>query len=377
MVIWFVTDSIRWTVDRLHGVNSTALGGGVGGAEAMTVGLCRHLADRGHTVTIWATKCDAPGWYGPILWRRAESLRRALMTEPSPDVIVSVRRPEVFSLPEAQAVSSQRVLWAHDVLERSQGLIPLLANVDTTVYVSEWHRRQWEEVCPSLARQFYSWVTPVASEARWFVPHAPVDDQVARQTFLYASAPDRGLVPLLQMWPRIKTALPEATLIVTGYSADISRITIIADRLIEKTNAAVGGVVLARSLDKPGYYATLAKCRLLLYPGVYFQETNGHVCSEAMAAGVIPLVSKMGALPETLPETAGVLFDGDAESADYQDRYVAEVLRLASPDADAEVAHRQAVGKAHVLPRITYDFIADLWDTRLRLLPVERTVATW
>lgn len=379
MKICFLIDSIRWTPERLAGVNTAALGGSVGGTEAMTVGLCRHLASRGNDVTLWATKLDAPGMYDGLRWRSIErrsietGLRGALLNEHAPDVFIAVRDPRVFALPEAQGLPMHRVLWAGDVLDKQQGYLPYLKNVDTVVYVSEWQRRQWESVHPPLASQFYSWVTPVALHEDWIAKDVRKD----HSTFIYSSQPDRGLVPLLAMWPRIRQAIPHATLLVAGYTADVSRVKILADRLIQKVNADVGGIEVVRSADKAGYFRHLARARLLLYPGVHFEETNGHVCSEAMASGTIPLVSNLGALSETVPRTAGFLFDGDANSEEYQDRYVNEVVRLTTTDAINEVMMMRLVGQAHVLPRCTYTHVAELWDTRLHDLPVERMIPAW
>lgn len=370
MNIWFIMDSIRWTRERIDAVNRPGLGGSVGGTEAMTVGLCRHFAARGHDVTLFVTKLERPSTVAGVWWRSATHLRSALVGEPSPDVIVAVRQPHVFSLPEMQGISSHRVLWAGDVLDQTQGWTPHLANLDTIVYVSDWQRKQWESVHPPLASQFYSWVTPVAFDPAWIA----LPTERSRDTFIYASQPDRGLVPLLKMWPRIRQALPNASLLVTGYTAELSRTMILADRLIQQTNKMVGGIVPARADDKPSYFQHLSTARLLLYPGAYFEETNGHVCSEAMATGVIPLVSNLGALSETVPTSAGVLFDGDSNSAEYQDRYVAEVLRLASPSADAEVAERRRAGYAHVMPRCSYGAILDLWEQKFRDLPVSQGV---
>ena len=371
MNIWFVMDSIRWTRERIEAVNSASLGGSVGGTEAMTVGLCRHFAQRGHEVTLWVTKFDEPkGYWSEVLWRPIRDIRPAMLNERSPDVLIAVRQPTVFSLPEARYLSSaHRVLWAGDVLDRTQGWIPLLENLDTIIYVSDWQRRQWESAHPPLAQKFFSWVTPIASDPAWIV-----DGPHDRQTFIYASQPDRGLVPLLKMLPRIREALPDAKLLVTGYTAELSRTMILADRLIQQVNKVVGGVEPARSNDKPGYFKHLSRARLLLYPGAYFEETNGHVCSEAMMAGVVPLISNLGALSETVPSSAGVLFDGDANDPDYQDRYVAEVIRLASSSADAEVAERRRAGYAHVMPRCTYTAILDLWEQKFKDLPVSHAV---
>lgn len=374
MKIWFLIDSIRWTPERLAGVNTPDLGGSVGGTEAMTVGLCRYLVARGHDVTLWATKLDAPGRYDGLLWRPVErGLRGALLTEVEPDVLIAVRDPRVFALPEAQGHRTHRVLWAGDVLDKQQGYVPYLKNVDTIIYVSEWHRQQWESVHPPLASQFYSWVTPVASNEAWI----PKDVPRERYTFMYSSQPDRGLVPLLQMWPRIRARLPEAKLLIAGYTADVTRIKILADRLVAQVNKEVGGIEVVRAVDKRAYFKHLARCRLLLYPGVHFEETNGHVCSEAMMNGVIPLISNLGALSETVPSGVGVLFEGDANSQEYQDRYVAEVVRLTSPESDVEVVRRQLKGYDHVLPRCTYASVGELWDTRLYELPVERMIPAW
>jgi glycosyltransferase involved in cell wall biosynthesis len=358
-------DSIRWTPTRLASVNQSGLGGSVGGTEAMTVGLCRELQARGHDITLWVTHLDAPGVYGDLRWRSVERhLRQALLYEPSPDVIVAVRQPTVFTLPELDGLPVHRVLWAGDVLESSK-IYAGLNNVDTFVYVSDWQREQWQSVVPALA-ETPSWITPVALDPAW-IPH---DVPREPHTFIYASQPDRGLVPLVKMWPAIRAQIPDATLLVTGYTADLSRMMILADRVIQQANQETGGIEPVRCDDKPSYFRQMARASLLLYPGAYFQETNGHVCSEAMACGVIPLVTNLGALSETVPTNAGVLFDGDSASAAYQASYVAEIVRLASSSADADITARAAVGRAHVLPRCTYQAIGDLWDQRLREVEV-------
>ncbi len=373
MTLWFLTDTcVVWTRDRLLAVNTPDLGGGVDGAEAMTVGLCQHLARRGHAVTLWASHCEAPGTYGAVRWRSIEQgLRRALLQEPTPDVFVSVRRPEVFALPECDTGgrSAFKVLWTHDVWDPAQA--DAVQRADAIVYMSQWHRQQWEAACPALRQQFFGWVTPAAMDPSW-LPR-PLHGDHDRTTFIYGSRPERGLGPLLELWPRLREALPGATLIVTGYTAGMAQLVRLADAGIAALQAQVGGIELARSPDKRGFYRQLRRARALLYPGVaWFEETNGHVCSEAMVCGTIPIVTRIGALTETIPDGAGVFVSGDASTAAYQRAFLDRVVALASPDADAQVAGMRQIGRSHVLGRCSYDAVADLWDAQLRALPVQR-----
>lgn len=343
MNIWFISDSGQvWDQATLERANTPELGGSIGGAEAMTVGLAHGLAARGHEVTIWAAHLSThEEAYGQVHWRTLEGFYHQC---DKPDVLVSVRQPAYFGWFPWEC---PRVLLAQDIYQPDHDAEASLA--DLTIYVSDWQCRQWP--VPGV-------VTPVALDPAWIQPGLSRDER--RHTFIYASRQERGLEPLLLMWPQIRRAISEARLLVTGYTAgvDIAR----ADALLQ----GVPGVDIVRSDDKPGLFRQFARASLLLYPGEsWFAETNGSICSQAMAAGVIPLVSRLGALPETVPERAGVLFNGDSRSQAYQDAFVAEVVRLSSPQADEEVLARQAFGYHHVLPRCDYAHVVTLWETWL------------
>ncbi len=356
MTIWCFMDSIAtWPKATLDAAHTPGLGGGIGGAESMTIGLAMHLVQRGHAVTIWSTHCE-PGTYAGVVWRSVESdLRHALTHEPSPDVFVSVRRPEVFSLPEFQHCTARRVLWAQDRLH--PGDRPNLPNIEAFIYVSHWQQQQWEIACPELKVR-PALVTPVAMDPDWIQTPAPRD--VRRYTYIYASRPERGLEPLLRMWPTIRQAMPKAHLIITGYTqgVDVDR----ADALV----AGLEGIEIARSDDKFGLFRQLARASLLLYPGqTWFEETNGSICSQAMAAGVLPFTSDRGALSETIPSGVGELFQGDPRSPTYQDHFIVQMCLYSDPAADPTVARQQAYAKAHVLPACSYQAVTDLWEQAL------------
>jgi glycosyltransferase involved in cell wall biosynthesis len=352
MRIWLVMDGFRWSTDQILRGSTPALGGGIGGAEAMAIGMAYALMAHGHDVVLWApTERTTVGLPTEVCWADLEGLKDAHM---GPDVVISSRHGAALTLPIFS--TSLRVLWLQDTapdpwLTHDQ-FLRCLDDTDGVMCMSGWHCQSWQDVYPKI-RSKPTIITAAGLDPAWIV-----DGPHDRETFIYGSRPERGLRPLLQMWPRIKARIPAATLIVTGYSQGVRIDT--ADAMIAELGDP--SIEIARSDDKPGFFTQLARARLLLYPGEeWFYETCGHVAEDAMAAGVIPLVSHRGALSETVPIQCGTRFVGDAFSPEYQQAFIDEVVHLSNPKADDEVRMRRAVGRTHVLPRCSYASIADHW----------------
>jgi glycosyltransferase involved in cell wall biosynthesis len=355
MRIWLVMDGHRWTFEEIIDGSTPALGGGIGGAEAMTLGMAQALMRRGHDVIVWTPVDPSVRIIGcPISWREIAGLSQ----EPDgPDVLIAVRRPESFTLPNVRRWrDTTRVLWAQDVAPdpflSHDHFMACMADADAILYMSHWQRDQWHKV---YKLTLPSAITPAGIDPNWIV-----DGEHKRNVFLYGSRPERGLEPLLAMWPRIKALVTDAKLLVTGYLQGVD--TDIADRLIHTQMDP--SIEIVRCDDKPGFFAQLSRARLLLYPGVpWFRETCGHIAEDAMAAGVVPLVSRLGAMPETVPIGTGITFPGESTMPAYQTHFVNEVARLALHPADEEIARRVAAGHTHVMPRCDFESIATLWES--------------
>lgn len=357
-LVYFYVDSIPLTREVLAGESS------LGGSESACLGLAEALAARGHDVHIFATKlaADAVGSWRGVEWHGADQLQPVLQFAP-PDVFVSLRMPQVFSL---RIDARLNILWAEDLLT-DPSVVGQLAQVDHVAYVSEFHRKQWEGLQPIVAP--LGWVTRNGINP----DDLPDLDAIEKgqHRFIYISRPERGLEPLLALWPRIRAALPDAELQICRYrsmydgeGSAVAQLMTHYDALTAQAQKTAGGITVLGHLNKRQLYQAIAGARLMLYPGVQeFAETNGIAWTEAQACGTPIIGSWKGAAPETIAADAGVLLDGDALSPEYQDAFVAHVLRLAEDDV-AWSAMREA-GLAHALPRCAHATIAAEWDAQI------------
>jgi glycosyltransferase involved in cell wall biosynthesis len=158
--------------------------------------------------------------------------------------------------------------------------------------------------------------------------------------FVYSSSPDRGLEQLLSMWSMIKNRYPAAELhIFYGWE--------MINKILEFYNASQGNnhplQLLKNKIfhhiqylggEEAGIYQRgrvsqdeLAK--ELLTSGVWayptsFMETFCITALEQQAAGVIPVVSNLAALQETVAPVYRKV-DGWPGNSDYQRRYLIEL----------------------------------------------------
>jgi ubiquinone/menaquinone biosynthesis C-methylase UbiE/glycosyltransferase involved in cell wall biosynthesis len=362
--IFFHLDSVPFTEAVLSGESS------LGGSESACMGLAEALAQRGHDVHCFATHLEAEGIWRGVSWHEAESLLVPILEFAAPDVFCSLRMPQVFALYQPAKLN---LLWCQDLLV-DPSVVAALSQVDKLYFVSEFHKKQWLGLQPILEPM--AWVTRNGIDPTQIPDLSALTKE--RHRYIYVSRPERGLKPLLSMWPAIRKAQPDAELRICRYRSmydgeggEVAAMCARFDRATERVQQQVGGIVQLGQLNKRQLYAEIAQARLMLYPGVVnFSETNCIAATEAQACGTPLISSWKGALPETLHPDAGVLIDGDAMSPAYQQAFLEAVQRLSADDAAYEVM-RQA-GFAHALPRCSVDTIAAEWDAQIGAFFEER-----
>lgn len=348
--IAFYMDSVPFTAGVLSGTTS------LGGSESACIGLARALAKRGHQVSIYAKALD-PDCKGRdaagVTWWHAEELH-----EPDGfqdwDVFCSLRMPSVFY---ERRTARLRILWNQDLMNVDAYKNKVMASAwayDKVAYVSDYHRKQWEEWLPELKPLGY--VT-----RNGFDPiHVPTGVVKKPNQIIHISRPERGLEPLLEMWPLLKYHVPDAELKICRYSsmydaAGWGKVCDDYDRRVVAVNEQIGGITYLGELGKPDLYRAIAESAVMWYPGVpSFAETSCIAAIEAQACGTPFVGSLKGALPETIP--GGVLIPGDAFSREYQVASVAAVVKILQGDTT------QVAEGLYRVKSYTHDAIAADWE---------------
>jgi glycosyltransferase involved in cell wall biosynthesis/2-polyprenyl-3-methyl-5-hydroxy-6-metoxy-1,4-benzoquinol methylase len=356
----FLVDSVPFTKAVVAGETS------LGGSESACLGVARALAAKGDDVHLFVTKLDDDA-YG----RDATGLVWHPLDEFSPmnqfvewDVVVGLRMYPFFQYP---VHARMRILWNQDLLPPKQaGAVMSVAwNLDQSLYVSEYHRQQWEDIVPEIK-------SIGAVTRNGFDPqHVPTDAVKDPNTIIHISRPERGLGPILKMWPELRKRNPNAVLKLCRYSSMYDakgwgKICQSYDDWAAAVHEQVGGLVWLGELNKAQLYQEIAKAAVMWYPGIAnFAETSCIAAVEAQACGTPFVGSLRGALPETVP--AGVLIEGDAERDEaYHEASISAVLSVMDDCKRNAVAYRDVVayGRKHI-ESYTYDAIAAEWDAQI------------
>lgn len=356
----FYVHSVPFTPAVVSGTAS------LGGSESACLGLARALVARGHQVHVYATQLD-PACVGPdsagVVWHPAETLPDAVHL--TWDVFVSLRMPDALTAPVPARL---RLLWNQDLLDPTQGapIFSQLWQADGLVYVSQYHRHQWETVEPGMRELPYVYVTRNGYDPALVPDPATVTKAPTR--IIHISRPERALDPILAMWPALRRQRPDAELHLCRYSSMYDahgwgQVCAAYDARVAEMQAEHGGIVWLGELGKPALYRAIAEAAVMWYPGVAsFAETSCIAAIEAQACGTPFVGSARGALPETVP--SGLLLDGDAlTDPAYHRASIAGVLEALDGCARQTRRYRdqQAAGRAHVT-RYTYAALAAEWE---------------
>jgi len=292
IVVWCGRGAETWGPPKLDQ-------SGLGGSETAVVKIGQRLARDGWRVDVYGHPGEYEGEHDEVgYWEMGR-----LGADESCDLLVSWRQPALDVPISARA----RVLWLHDH-NGGEAWRPHLGTWDRVLGVSAYHR--------DFLREAYD----LPAERVRYVPNGVdlerFDPTIEKVPFsaIYASSPDRGLLTLLDLWPRIADGEPTAKLTVAYGFATM-------DAWINAGRHDLGAFkeqCLARMKETPGveyvgrlpqdelarrYAATVA----LLYPSD-FLETSFIGGMEAMAGGCIPITSSCGAVKETIGEGGVVVW---------------------------------------------------------------------
>jgi glycosyltransferase involved in cell wall biosynthesis len=362
---------------------------GLGGSETAVIEISKRLAAKGHRVRVYVG-CGESKTYDGVEWINCD-------WHPvygKCDVCVVWRNAPMLELPGEAKV---KLLWVHDVWAVG-ATRENLAKATRVLALSGWHRgfmaehhaqhgltvdkivktsngidlekfvpgHQWKsayvggavcDVCSTCRREATSTRTDQACVLKR-------DDHKV----VYSSSADRGLESLLQMWPRIRSQVKDATLhIFYGFynweqmskndPAGTSRINAIKSKIFD---LQPHGVVYRGRVDQQTLAREFLSAGLWAY-STWFSETFCLTAAEAQAAGLRIVTSPIAALKETVGNR-GVMIEGDWMSPEYQNNFVDAAVWALQNGGNREALQQYA--REH----FSWDGVVSQWGDLMREL---------
>lgn len=264
---------------------------GIGGSEEAAILVTRELARLGCDVTVYADlEPGAQGVHDGVRWLPYESFG----SEQPGDVFIAWRTAAYVELADGW---SQVHHWLHN---RQDEPYPahITPRVDRLFVVSRSHATD-SGFSPREREKLY--VTSNGLDPRCFRDAGRNEADRA----IYASCPARGLLHVLDMWPRIRRAVPTAKLdvyngftpVYEGMAAHYPGLLLMKQWIVARLDQP--GVTFHGMVGQDELADGFARAGVWVYP-TSTRETSCITAMKALAMGCIPVTSGIAGVGETL-----------------------------------------------------------------------------
>lgn len=265
---------------------------GIGGSEEAVIYISRELAELGWNVDVYCN-CDNEGNFNGVMWKSYLSYT----DNEKADIFIAWRNQHYVSY----APKDTKVyVWLHDVTTDDRWNPILNDRINKVFFLSEYHRSLMK-----LLPEDKVFLTSNGIIKEQFSTFDEIEK--IKNRCVYVSNPDRGLEHLLNIWPEIKKAIPDATLGIY-YGFEVWDMTHEGNEIMRKKKewmietmskyrelgvsyfGKVGHMELAEAMNRAEYW---------LYPDYEFPEIFCISAIKAQASGCLPIHSGLAALKET------------------------------------------------------------------------------
>jgi glycosyltransferase involved in cell wall biosynthesis len=268
-----------------------SLWSGIGGSEEAAILVTRELARLGCDVTVYTNlEPGARGVHDGVRWLPCASFD----DEPPGDVFIAWRTAAYVELAKGWGQAHH---WLHN---RQDDPYPehITPRLDRLFVVSRSHANDAGFSARERAKVY---VTSNGLDPRFFRDAGYNEPDRA----IYASCPARGLLEVLDMWPRIRRAVPAAKLdVYNGFTpvyeamaALYPGLQLVKTRILPKLEQP--GVTFHGMVGQDKLAEGFARAGVWVYPTTT-RETSCITAMKALAMGCIPITSGIAGVGETL-----------------------------------------------------------------------------
>lgn len=303
-LIVFVSDG-GW--DKWNG--ETLYTKGLGGSETFSIKYSETLVKMGYKVMVFCN-CDEEKVYNGVRYHPIKNYINFIAAV-HVDYCIINRYPEYIPVTIYNDV--QNVYYVMHDLVSSGEIIPVSKNLKGIFCISEWHKKQFLNFFPVFEN-----ITHIVSYG--------IDIDLFPETkkeeysFIYPSFPNRGLLPLLQMFPRIVEKYPKAKLHVfcdtknkwvqKHWKETIDQVEVLLEE--QKDHVINHGWVNFFELRE--YWK---RAQVWFYPCT-FMETCCLTAYEAAASKCLIVSNNLAALEESIGDRA-LIVHGDASKPEWHE----------------------------------------------------------
>lgn len=307
---------------------SNILTHGVGGSETYIIEMSRHIQAQGHFKVIVFCNCEKPELFEGVQYYHLKLYFEFIKRIHVHTCIIS--RYSEYYPPTILSSVDNIYMVAHD-LTLNGIVIPTHQKLRKIFCLTEWHVSHFEEMFPTLKGYF----VPLYYGVNSLFDIGASDhtgDRKVKNRFIYSSFPDRGLLELLMMWPRIIDAHPDATLhIYTDVENEwVNRvqpelIQLVKQKLLELKNGKYG-VTYCGWVTKTALADAWKQTEYWFYPCT-FKETFCLTALEAAISKTVVITNDLAALQNTVGDR-GLIIPGDASTVEWQTTAIKKLLEL-------------------------------------------------
>ena len=263
---------------------------GIGGSEEAVINVAREFRMAGWNVEVYANVSNE-GVIDGVSWYQTS----AANTNDLVDLCILWRHPHhLYDAPRGQVTW----LWNHDLQDHMEPYYDAdtMSRIDRVMFLSEFHRK----------------TAPWVEDEKVFLTTNGVDPKLMASgnndatTAIFASSPDRGLDTLLEVWPDVVSAVPDAKLnIYYGFNEWFNRRYVGDTKMLEWRSWAEDYMANEPSINYIGRVGQSELSKAFAEAGVWaypteFGEISCITAMKAQCSGAIPVCSRYGALDETV-----------------------------------------------------------------------------
>lgn len=339
----------------------------LGGSESACCYLVEALALQGHEVFLLNNSSIAGMSRGVMCLPWSKVSGQLLQSLEA--LIVLKFAVEGVQIRSSIGENTRLILWtqhAHNQPVMQQLQNPAQRDIyDGIAMVSDWQRDRFhQEFNIDITRSCVLRNAIAPAFGKLFPDSTPILAHKSKPPILaYTSTPFRGLDILLEVFPRIRKAVPGTRLKVFS-SMKVYQFAQAADEsefgVLYRKCRETEGVEYIGSIPQPDLARELRSVTALAYPNT-FSETSCIAVMEAMASGCFVVTSNLAALPETTAGFARLIpIEGGWEA--YKNRFIEETVQVLRECTAADNTNAET----HLRRQVNYVNSEYIWSVRAR-----------